>query len=402
MKKLLLGWLAVGCLATGAFASDCSVGDVVDTWATDTDLADSFGTTDAKSTKSAILRTNEAAVGGTQQGSTETVRAVIAQVKPGSGFSMGGVSVSSINAGSSMEAYAAVATHGYNCGWELWATPFASWAQLDKSGNSAGYDHDTYGLNIGVTKRFDKFYVGALAGFARGEFDADGAYAKHESDNWTVGLYGGLNIGKLFVNSTVGYVWSEYDDEKFNIVYGANNAANPYLWRAKGKNHDGRSWFADIKVGYDFELGGCWTVTPSVGFEYINSKSKSYKANAVNLTDNTIANQVIRFNESKATSARIPVMIKVARQIKSVNVFAEGGYIRELHDSASTGSFIVPNGGGSYAWAMKGRKPEKDFGKVGAGLTGMVGRWNYGLRGDYEWSSDFDAFTLTGKIGVTF
>lgn len=400
MKNWLLGGLMAVCFTGSAFAATCSIGDIQD-MTTITEINDTLSiygynntNTDVDAVKGFVAKSEDEqeSIGETVQGSTTQVaRAVVSNIKPANGISLGGIARGS-DLGS-VDAMAAVAADGYNCGWEVWVNPFATWAKEDQSrrNNDVGYDADIYGANIGLTKRFSNFYVGAMFGYAHADVDADQGYASFDSENYTLGLFGGFSLNKFKIDMSAGYTWTDYEDYKGRAT-NINVKNGMAVW---AKDYDGYSWFTSIKASYDFNVN-CWTITPSIGWDYIHTNIDRYTMHFVDGTNDLFSGKTNNY------SSRMPIMLKVARDFGAANIYVQGGYIREFNDSRTNGTYGFVGTGGQVMTA-RGRRPEQNFGTAGAGISGNIGRWKLGATYDYLWDGkDFDAHTVNGYVGITF
>lgn len=412
MRKVLLSLLLIGGLATSAFAQ-CDTGSIVndindsidagvapDATVLENDLgldpttaaaiagldvSTPAGQTAAKAAVQAAAD-NKANTGtNASTAAMATASVISANISPAGGVSMGsGLARGSVSSVSSM---AAVGASGYDCGFELWINPFAVWADEDADGNFAGYDLDVYGFNLGLTKRFDNFYVGAMFGYAYTDFDSKGGVGRSsfDTDNYTLALYGGFSVCNFNIDLSGGYTWTDYEDYRYTTLGGT---------RFNVADRDGHTWFFNIKASYDFDINECWTITPSIAWQYADSESDGFQGR------DAAGNLDTYYLKSSRYSSRLPLMLQVTRNFSCASVFVRGGYIREFNDDAFSSRFI--NGAGNRVSAF-GRDPGQNFGTVGAGISGNFGRVNLGLTYDYEWNNkDYDSHTVNFKAGIKF
>jgi len=93
-----------------------------------------------------------------------------------------------------------------------WGHGFGSWAHTDSDGNAAKLDRVTGGVIAGVDARaFDAWRVGAMAGYSRTDFDVDNRASSGESENYSLGFYGGRQWAALAWRSGAAYTWHDAD-----------------------------------------------------------------------------------------------------------------------------------------------------------------------------------------------
>lgn len=371
MKKLLLGLVVAGALSTSAYAASCSAS----------------GTFGGRTSGDGFVADAQSAAGVTT-GQTSSV--VAGQVSANIGN--GSATVDGLASGAALrlnttDAMAAVAANGYNCGWMVWANPFGYWANLDKKGNDVGYDLDVYGINVGVTKYFTNFKVGLSGGYAYGDTDIKGSYGSYNTDNWNLSAYGSFYMNNFFVDALIGYMWTDYDSYK---AVGINTAT------ASASSFDGDSWFTHLKVGYNFEFCS-WIITPSVAWDYVHTDVDGFTLKDKNPLPGAIVDRKV--SSSSTYSSRLPIMLRVAKNFGTNQLYIQGGYIREFNDYGANGSVFDP-AGGKY-W-VKGQKNNQNYGTVGAGWMGSYNRFNYGLTYDYEWASGYDSHLANIYLGIKF
>ncbi|MCL1870917.1 MAG: autotransporter outer membrane beta-barrel domain-containing protein [Promicromonosporaceae bacterium] len=370
MKKRIVGaLLGVVLLAQGAFAQGlCSAGDgeiaaILDAYGVTgiTTAADAWDWIDTNKEWAQLisrdLSAGAAANTQTLMGANTAILGGVAKGLTGSTMSLGGGYARNDRAFRSADSMAAVASSGYDCGWELWVQPFANWTRMSAGTWYAGHKTDTYGFNIAAQKAFDFGKAGLFAGYSHTAFETRGIsgmgsgyifrnWGMH-SNNWTLGAFGDFNVKNFAVTAILGHTWNRLHDGS---------------WR----NH-ANTWFHSLKVGYDFCLSNGLTLTPSIGWRYTHMKPRGAGA---------------------LYSSQLPFLAKLAYDSGNGKFYVEGGYIREV----------------SHRTVYKyGRPLSNDLGTIGAGYEGNIGRFDWGIDYDYQFDTrGTNSHTLALKFGIKF
>ncbi|WP_170145894.1 autotransporter domain-containing protein [Rhodoplanes elegans] len=103
----------------------------------------------------------------------------------------------------------------------FWAQGYGTWGSSDGNGNAAGLSHDTGGLLVGADlPAFETWRLGVMAGYGHATYGVSDRNASGRSDNYSVGLYGGTQIGALGVRLGTAYTFSDVTTNRTVAVSG--------------------------------------------------------------------------------------------------------------------------------------------------------------------------------------
>lgn len=175
--------------------------------------------------------------------------------------------LSSAFGGVAPQAGPTAATGGAN-GLTVWANSHGSWGHADGNGNAASLTHDTSGFVIGGDVRIlDGARFGLLAGYSRATYDTDGRNATGSSDNYTLGSYGGTQLGALGIRVGTTYTWSDVSTQR-------NVAFTGFADRLSGA-YDAGVFQAFGDVGYRIDVGSA-QLEPFAGLAYARVHSEGF------------------------------------------------------------------------------------------------------------------------------
>ncbi|HEY4201811.1 MAG TPA: autotransporter domain-containing protein [Devosiaceae bacterium] len=97
----------------------------------------------------------------------------------------------------------------------IWTQASGAWNHVDSDGNAAGLDTASGGFIVGADAPvFNSWRLGALAAYGRTDFSAHDRSSSGDSDNYTLGLYGGTQVGNLGFRSGLAYTWNDIDTNR--------------------------------------------------------------------------------------------------------------------------------------------------------------------------------------------
>ncbi|MBV9875395.1 MAG: autotransporter domain-containing protein [Verrucomicrobia bacterium] len=140
--------------------------------------------------------------------------------------------------------------------WNLWASGFGDFVNVDSDSNARGYRFTNSGFDLGFDYRFlDHFAVGVMG-------------------NYTY-TWADLRPGSVAVNSGRGGLYATYFTGGYYLNLGAYGGYNTYDSNRRGLggnatgNTDGAEWSGFISTGYDFHHGAL-TIGPIASLQYTN------------------------------------------------------------------------------------------------------------------------------------
>lgn len=164
------------------------------------------------------------------------------------------------------------ATYGVD-GLTLWSNGYGAWGDSRGDGNTASLSHNIGGLFMGADLPvFDTGRLGVLGGYSRSTYGEQDRNASGSADNYSLGLYGGAQLGNLGLRFGSAYTWSTVDTNR-------NVAFTGFSDRLSGKYNAGTAQvFTDL--GYRIDAGGTPLGTlsfePFVGLAYVNAHTEGF------------------------------------------------------------------------------------------------------------------------------
>lgn len=144
----------------------------------------------------------------------------------------------------------------------VWGQGFGSWGRTDGDGNAAKLGRKTGGFFIGAdTPVFDRWRLGAVAGYSRTTFDVKSRHSSGTSDNYHLGLYAGANWGALALRTGAAYTWHDIETNRTVGFAGFND-------RLKGDYGAGTAQlFGELAYGF---FMGSTRFEPFANLAYVN------------------------------------------------------------------------------------------------------------------------------------
>ena len=272
----------------------------------------------------------------------------------------------------------------------VWVGGLAMWEDADARKGLSGYKYDSYGVIAGYDRMFGAFTFGGAFGYTGGDYE-DKAARSHDSDieSYAFSLYGAYNhCSGFFASVSGGYTYSDND---INEHDGAN-------WSREDFHTD--TWNIGGKVGYDWKVTDCLTLTPSVGLSYVHSKNSAHSVNYGGV-------RLLRYGNLKNHATTIPVEVAAGYDIATgddgvLNLNASVGYSYNFNNDGAEGNIIFNGLANGTAWRATGRESGRHTFNAGAGFKYTRGRFDCGLRYDYFGKADYDAHRLVGTVGISF
>ncbi|WP_432286371.1 autotransporter domain-containing protein [Aminobacter sp. BA135] len=150
----------------------------------------------------------------------------------------------------------------------VWGQALGNWGSFDGDGNSGGFKHSSGGLVAGGdTVVGDGWRLGLLGGYSRTSFDADGAAASGDSDNFHVGIYGGRHFGAVALRAGASYTRHAIDTSR--------TVSFPGLTETLKASYDAGTAQAFVETGYKVELGRV-AFEPFAGLAYVSTSTDGF------------------------------------------------------------------------------------------------------------------------------
>ncbi|MEQ1864321.1 MAG: autotransporter domain-containing protein, partial [Micropepsaceae bacterium] len=164
-------------------------------------------------------------------------------------------------------------SHGLNrgpSGASVWLRGFGQWVNVDGDPNAAGYEQDTNGAAGGIDYAVaNNATVGVAGSWSNSESDFDTAGDSSEMDSWSVGGYGSVGFGRMYVDGLVSY--ASHDVSTLRTVFDPVPGA-PFV---AASTYDATAWSAQGEFGMMFGLGRA-NIQPSVGLSYSDLSTDAF------------------------------------------------------------------------------------------------------------------------------
>lgn len=271
----------------------------------------------------------------------------------------------------------------------VWVSPFYVYQDMEKKDGYAAYSYKAYGGSLGYDRVFGPVTVGAAFTYSRGDYDEKGI-----TDDTTIDNYGGSGYATYYsvcsgfwAGIAGGYNYGKNDLKSFDAI--AND------WQV-GKNHTNTYW-AGGNLGYDFNLGPNWILTPSAGLFWSDSKSSSYNSTGpYDMIVGKIKNKslLMPLDLSATYTAHID-------ECSSVSVKVSGGYNYNIKNDGAEGSMRY-NYAGSGSVFIQGVKPGRHGWNAGAGVKYTRNNIDVGVDYRYDGKKKYQGHRVSATIGVSF
>lgn len=283
----------------------------------------------------------------------------------------------------------------------FWAGGFGLWQDADTRQGFSGYRYDSWGAIMGYDRVVaGGLAVGASAAYNKGDYSDKGALA-HDSniESYTGGLYAIYSHESGFTSTLFGaYTYSKNDiNELRHDPYAGVNS-----W-SKSKFHTG-TWSAGGNLGWDFRPSACFTITPTVGLNYIRARNSDHSSSMGGIATQRTVN-------ARNHGLFLPAELTMQYDVKlgcegKLRFEAGGGYAYNFNDDGMDGSMsyfdLVNPGGQPVGSAIRTRDNSQHSYKVGGGMRYNYKQFDVGVRYDYMGKTDYKAHRVVGSIGISF
>lgn len=282
-------------------------------------------------------------------------------------------------------AYAAAAL---NCAPtnRVWVGGLGVFEDFDGDAGYTGYKYKAGGMVVGYDHSFGNFDLGASVMYAKATLEEKGAWDDNSTDNYGFSLYGTYYHPSGFFGSLKGgYIYGDNDMQKF-VYTGMQN------W----SNHT-NTWWAEAKVGYNWRLSEKFTLTPSIGLMYLQTKQSAFTTYGAGVLSHV----------DKMTGKSMPMPIDLAASYRTcvgseqfLTFTVKGGYAYDFKNDPVTGTttFVgIANG-----MPVTGFTPGQSSWNVGAGVHYEFRNFDVGVDYLYEGKSNTDTHRVLAQFGVKF
>lgn len=280
----------------------------------------------------------------------------------------------------------------------FWMGGFGLWENADKRSGFSGYEYDSYGFIGGYDRALGcNFAVGAAFAYNNGNYEDKGAIG-HDSEiqSYSAGLYATYSNPKGFFATLFGGY--SYSDNDIRELRRDPTSLSGYSWSEADYHTD--TWSVGTNVGWDFRPSECFTLTPSVGLNYVRANSNDHDA---------WLGGVMTQRERDVRNYGLFLPVELGAQYDMIvgvegKVRLEGsvGYAYNFHQDGIKGTIdyvgITPGASAS----MRSRDNARHTFRTGAGVRYNYRQFDVGVKYDYTAKNDYNAHRVMGSIGISF
>lgn len=281
--------------------------------------------------------------------------------------------------------------------WVMWDVPFLMKETKRAEDIDFGYEQTVSGFATGISRMLGgSSAIGLALGYdARKMTERDGVYMKNKADTFHAALFGGTNIGNLFIDGYAGYsrAWDRAESDRRGHRYKAN--------------YNDTVLSAGLKLSYAWILPNDVRITPSVGADFSHVRLGSFTERS----NTAAAANLLSADKSDYSSLAVPMMVTANRTFAS-GFLAFGGFNSLWTPEVRTG--YVPRFGATRAevdttagdgdtFKARSSKLAGSYGTVGGGLkVKLRNKYIFGIDYDYLFGSKYSNHSLTAMYGVSF
>jgi outer membrane autotransporter protein len=234
----------------------------------------------------------------------------------------------------------------------FWSRAMGSWGTMDGNG-AASVRRDSAGFMLGVDTRVgEEGRFGLMGGYGNSSFDVNTRSASGNSDNYTVGAYGGTRWGDLALRGGVAYTWQDVSTRRTVAFTGFTDSL------AADYKANTTQLFAELGWRIKREQS---EFEPFVNLSHVNVSSDGFteRGGAASLTSAS--------SSSGVTFSTLGVRASTLLSSGGTDVTARGslGWRHAFGDTSPTTAAAF---GGSSAFEMTGAPVAKSVGVIEAGL----------------------------------
>lgn len=308
--------------------------------------------------------------------------------------------------------------------WVMWDVPFLTKETHKAEDGYLGYEQNVSGFSTGISRMIgESSAVGLSVGYDRRKLKTRDDYVmENKGDTLHLALYGGTNIGCLFVDGYAGFsrTWNKTKRQTdFSQDFGMDGDRR---WNEFGeaRPHD-NVYSAGVKASYVWIFGNDMRLTPSLGVDFSHvrmggSSEQEYQRMRPEPYYSLIAN-----DKSNFTSVAMPLMLSLNKTYSSSFLAfggynslwtpeIRGGYVQQFGarhatvdiSRASTQFAQVPPQQ-NYSYTAESTRFNRSYSTVGAGLKiKLRDKYIFNIDYDYSVASKWNHHSLTAMYGASF
>lgn len=238
-----------------------------------------------------------------------------------------------------------------------WGRVFGSWGRSDGDENAADTRREDAGFLVGADAMVgEDAHLGAYAGYSRSRFQSPGRAASGWSDNYHVGLYGGVEHGALRLSGGAGY--------SRHAVETTRRVAFPGFADELKASYHAHTLQAFGEAGYRIGFGAL-TLEPFAGLSHVRVRSGAFTE-----TGGAAALRAAA-SDASATFSTLGLRAGAAFELGGLDATLRGmaGWRHSFGDLRDTARFAFAAGGSSFVVAGAPRSREAAIVEAGLDLA---------------------------------
>lgn len=150
-----------------------------------------------------------------------------------------------------------------------WMTAYGSWNDYSSDGDAAGMKNNVGGVFVGADMPvFDNVRFGAVIGYGSSSYDVSARNSSANSNDWTLGLYGGGQWDNWQANVGTAYTWHDVSASRQVVI--------PGLTEQEDANYDAGTFQVYTDVAYMIEAASNVDIGPYFDGAYVHQQTDGF------------------------------------------------------------------------------------------------------------------------------
>ncbi len=226
---------------------------------------------------------------------------------------------------------------------------------------STGYDFTNTGVTLGTDHRFSgNLVAGLMMGINSSRAHVDNWGSTVKSDLYSFGAYGSCYGKNFYLDASLSYGTSRYDNTRRILFQGVDRTAN--------SSPSGNQWTAYGALGYDLQKNN-WILTPNMSLQYAGINTEGYTesgADALNLNVDRLSIESLQGN----IGMKLSYAANTDSALYLPHICASYGY-EFLKDRKNITSRLAM---GSSPFTTQTTSPDRNFISLGTGITAFTAK----------------------------
>ena len=296
--------------------------------------------------------------------------------------------------------------------WVMWDVPFMIKDTKKRKDNFLGYEQSVSGFATGISYMLgEASAIGLAVGYDYRKLDGRDLYhMRDRADTFHAALFGGTNIGRVFLDGYAGYSRSWHRTER--AAFDPGSVLN---FDRNAANFNDTVLSAGLKASYVWILPNDVRITPSAGIDYSHVRFSGATEKGRNTATGANSNTLLRARKNTYDAAAIPLMVSLNRTFSWNRLCfggerslwtpeVRGGYVPQIGAKrASTRNTFVSGANNGASFRARSTTMTDNYGTVGAGMKMKIrDKYIFAVDYDYAFSSKYQNHSLTAMYGVSF